>query len=341
LDHYELNSLSDGEFQLLTIYALIDLFDEDNTLYLLDEMDSHLYFENVRKLWSTFSDIKGKLITTTHSADSIIQNDFSSLKLVQNGKVESDTIANSVLERLEALSSGENYKYYLAGKVNYLVLVEDFSDWFIFRELARKKVENFNEDLIQNIHYIKCSSGYHHAGEIFGNTKLNWIEKFKESNTTHLTKSIYLICDRDNLSIEDVRDTGLVQNAKNIDRNNQIQLSENGKHAYLMSWRRREIENYLLSYTMLDNHGLLEAMNDRLGRINQLRTDDPADNNQVRNLDVKKIIQPLYQKDNISELDTSARGIDFDKLKNIIDEIPASEISEDIENLYNFIVQKS
>ncbi len=341
LDHYELNSLSDGEFQLLTIYALIDLFDEDNTLYLLDEMDSHLYFENVRKLWNTFSDIDGKLITTTHSADSIIQNDFSSLKLVQNGRIESNTIANNVLERLEALSSGENYKYFLAGKVNYIVLIEDFSDWFIFRELARKKVGNFNDELIQNMHYIKCSSGYHHGGELFGNTKLDWVEKFKESNSTHLTKSIYLICDRDNLPVQDVMETGLVRNAKASNRQNRLRLNENGKHAYLMSWRRREIENYLLSYTMLENHGLLERVNDDLGRNYQLRKDDPADNDQVRRLDVKGIIQPLYQKDDIIELDTSERGLDFEKLKTIIDEIPASEISEDIENLYNFIVEKS
>ena len=35
----EFQQLSDGEYQLLSIYALIDLFDEVDTVFLLDEVD--------------------------------------------------------------------------------------------------------------------------------------------------------------------------------------------------------------------------------------------------------------------------------------------------------------
>ena len=49
-NHLELRQLSDGEYQLLSIYALIDLFDDKNTIFLLDEVDSHLHYENIKKL---------------------------------------------------------------------------------------------------------------------------------------------------------------------------------------------------------------------------------------------------------------------------------------------------
>ena len=40
-----LEDLSDGEYQLLFLYALIDLFDKSNTLFLFDEADSHLHYK--------------------------------------------------------------------------------------------------------------------------------------------------------------------------------------------------------------------------------------------------------------------------------------------------------
>ncbi|NMV42278.1 AAA family ATPase, partial [Vibrio parahaemolyticus] len=50
LGNIELDDLSDGEYQLLFLYALIDLFDAPNTLFLFDEADSHLHYKNVEKL---------------------------------------------------------------------------------------------------------------------------------------------------------------------------------------------------------------------------------------------------------------------------------------------------
>lgn len=107
----ELNQLSDGEHQLLAIYSLVDLFDSENTLFLLDEVDSHLYYRNIQKLWNVFGTIDGKVITTTHSADSIILNEFSNIKLVQAGKIEEETVANQILDRLESLSAGGIINY--------------------------------------------------------------------------------------------------------------------------------------------------------------------------------------------------------------------------------------
>jgi hypothetical protein len=50
VEELEFEQLSDGEYQLLSIYALIDLFDSENTIFLFDEIDSHLHFNNINKL---------------------------------------------------------------------------------------------------------------------------------------------------------------------------------------------------------------------------------------------------------------------------------------------------
>ncbi|GAA4032714.1 hypothetical protein GCM10022386_16200 [Flavobacterium cheonhonense] len=340
-DSLELNQLSDGEHQLLAIYAMIDLFDSEKALFLLDEVDSHLYYRNIQKLWDVFGTINGKVITTTHSADSIILNEFSNIKLVEKGKIENDIVANKILDRLESLSAGGNYKLSVAGKVKYLALVEDYFDWFIFTELCKRKVPDFDLNVMQQIHYIKCSSGYQNSSQRFGNSKLDWIESFRREHANPNTKSIFLICDRDNLSPDDVRDNGLVVNSVPAGRTSTISLRGTGnKTAYLMSWKRREIENYLLSYSMLSNYGKLNEINNHLAPINQLIQNNPCDNNDVRNLDVKSMLQPLYLKDGLTLVPNDESGVDYNKLSAIISEIPADEISEDILNVYNFIKGK-
>jgi hypothetical protein len=341
IDGFELDSYSDGEFQLMSIYSIIDLFDQEETLFLFDEIDSHIHFENIKLIWDKIEKIRGKLITTTHSADSIILNKLCDIKLVEQGEFKEEILANQILNRLEALSAGGNYKLSVAGKVENLVLVEDYFDWFIFIELCKKKIPDFDPRIQQKIQYIKCSSGFDSYAEKFGNFKLDWVESFKKQNTNPKTKNIFLICDKDNLATADVLNTGLVTNSTATGRRNQVFLSKNKKKvAYLMSLKRREIENYLLSYTMLNNHSKLIDINNSIALVNQLAQGDSGDNDGVRNLDVKSIIQPLYLKDNLDEISTTERGVDFNKLSNLISEIPVNEISEDITNIYNFILSK-
>jgi AAA15 family ATPase/GTPase len=341
IDGFELDSYSDGEFQLMSIYSIIDLFDQEETLFLFDEIDSHIHFENIKLIWDKIEKIRGKLITTTHSADSIILNKLCNIKLVEQGEFKEEILANQILNRLEALSAGGNYKLSVAGKVENLVLVEDYFDWFIFIELCKKKIPDFDPRIQQKIQYIKCSSGFDSYAEKFGNFKLDWVESFKKQNTNPKTKNIFLICDKDNLATADVLNTGLVTNSTATGRRNQVFLSKNKKKvAYLMSLKRREIENYLLSYTMLNNHSKLIDINNSIALVNQLAQGDSGDNDGVRNLDVKSIIQPLYLKDNLDEISTTERGVDFNKLSNLISEIPVNEISEDITNIYNFILSK-
>lgn len=192
---------------------------------------------------------------------------------------------------------------------------------------------------MQQIHYIKCSAGFNSYADRFGNSKLDWVDSFKKHHKEPFTKSIFLICDRDNLSVNDVLDNGLVTDSEATGRRKRIQLKGN-KYAYLMSWKRREIENYLLSHTMLSAHGKLEEINQNIAPVNQLQEGNPGDNDDVRNLDVKTMLQPLYLKDGLAFVPTDESGVDYNKLSAIIAEIPENEISNDIVNIYNFIKGK-
>lgn len=83
----------------------------------------------------------------------------------------------------------------------------------------------------------------------------------------------------------------------------------------------------------MTHHGVLAEINGdgELGPAFHLAENDPADNEGIRRLAVKKTINPLIN---------GADGQCTVKLENYIDLIPPEEISEDIENMYNFIVSK-
>ena len=102
---------------------------------------------------------------------------------------------------------------------------------------------------------------------------------------------------------------------------------------YLLAWKRREIKNYLLSYTALAHHNLLGQINNGdIAQRNHLQPNNPGDNDDIRRLNVKDIINPL--------INTDGEGLDPVKLQAYIDLIPPEEISEDITNMYNFIIGK-
>lgn len=102
---------------------------------------------------------------------------------------------------------------------------------------------------------------------------------------------------------------------------------------FLLAWRRREIENYLLSFTALNHFDLTDAINsDRLAQGYHLRDGDPGDNDGIRMLDVKLIINPL--------IETLGIGKDPTKIDFYVAKMKPEEISIDITNMYNFIIGK-
>ncbi|WP_276974577.1 hypothetical protein, partial [Flavobacterium filum] len=171
----------------------------------------------------------------------------------------------------------------------------------------------------------------------FGNSKVDWVERFIDVNSkANSTKNIFLICDRDYLAITDLNGCR-VKSAEG--RPNNYTLPNNGT-AYLLSWKRREIENYLLSYTLLRKNGILTKVNDNFGTSMKIKKDEFNDNEQVMNFDCKKILQPLYLRDGQKIASSNESWVDYEKLSDLIDLIPRSEISPNIGEMYTFLKNK-
>lgn len=335
----EFEQLSDGEYQLLAIYALIDLFDGENTIFLFDEIDSHLHYSNIKKLWALLKTTSGKIITTTHITESIVLNDIKSIKVVEKGKLDEDVIINKILLRLENLTSNHNYHYKLASKLKHIALVENYTDWFIFRELCKIKIADFSDEIFNKVQYINCSAGYETRTEDFGNGKLKWYANYKEN--IHIDdnniKNLFMICDRDNMPIGDIKTIDERRGYKIGDHvlvnNSNLEHYRNLK-PYLLSWRRKQIENYLLSKTMLEEKGILQSINDELPVRGHLQENNAMDIESIQNVEIKNKIKVLYS--NIGD----TYGICYDTLKETISLIPSDEISEDIVSMYEFIKNK-
>ncbi len=335
LRNIELDDLSDGEYQLLFLYALIDLFDAPNTLFLLDEADSHLHYKNVEKLWSLLHSIQGHAITTTHLLDSISakENRIEHLKVVEKGRINEDNKIKQLISRLSVLSRAKSVEFEVCGKLPNIALLDHYNDWIIFTKLAARA--DLDITRLFPVHAMKKSSSYATASDTFGKVKIDWLHGLSKIESSLVTTKVFLICDRDEATIEWNENDGVQVNSRTysdllaaIKWPRGIDVS-----TYLLAWKRREIKNYLLSYTALSHYGVLDQINngDR-AQNNHLAPNEPCDNNDIRRLDAKDVIDPL--------INTEGLGLDPDKLQAYIDLIPREEISEDITNMYNFIIGK-
>ncbi|CAJ1817524.1 AAA family ATPase [Aeromonas veronii] len=334
-DNIELDQLSDGEYQLLFLYALIDLFDAPNTLFLFDEPDSHLHYKNVEKLWSLLHSIQGHAITTTHLLDSISakENRIEHLKVVEHGRINEDNKIKQLINRLSVLSRAKSVEFEVCGKLPNIALLDDYNDWIIFTKLVSRV--GLDVSRLSTVHAMKKSSSYATANETFGKGKIDWLHGLSNIESPLITTKIFMICDRDEATLDWNVANGVQVNGQVYrDLLSAIRWPQGMRVTpYLLAWKRREIKNYLLSYTALSHHNaLVQFNNGDIAHRNHLQLNDPGDNDDVRRFNAKSVIDPLINTQNI--------GLDIDKLQLYIDLIPPSEISEDITNMYNFIIGK-
>lgn len=323
----ELNDLSDGEYQLLSIYAIFDLFDSDRSVFLLDEIDTHIHYSLIKKIWQLLKAAKGTVITSTHILDSVLNTNFSGIKYVKSGAFSDNYILSEIISRIDDLSSRNEFQFSIAAKAENIVLIDNINDWKAFISFLRIKVPNYHEEKLSDIEVINVSSGRDNDLEQFGNNKIKWIEEFQKANSSKdiSTKNIFMICDRDN---------------SNPEYNSQNPIKVNGyrkpkglqSNVFLLAWQRREIENYFISHTLLSEYGLVGQINDELIGREQLQEGNSMDHKSVKTANVKDSIKQLYC--------INDEGLDVDLRQQIINKIPPSEISEDIENMYNFIASK-
>ncbi|ECG6539958.1 ATP-binding protein [Salmonella enterica subsp. enterica serovar Frintrop] len=331
-NNIELNDISDGEYQVLFLYSLLDLFDSANTLFLLDEVDSHLHFKNIEILWHRLHNINGYAITTTHLLDSITanENSFKNLKIVDKGKIKEDDKIKTIIDRLSILTRIKDVQFEVCCKLENIVLMDDYNDWTIFYALAKKK--GLDVSKLDNLHAIKQSSGYDNLSQKFAQPKLEWIESLLNINSAKKVKRIFMICDKDEAPITYQKD-GVQVNGSEYSKKITMLGNKYKLKIYLLAWQRREIKNYLLSYTALSHHGLIGQVNNGDLPANCfLKGNNSGDNPAISRLNVKPYITKIIDSDGI--------GLDKPKLYPYIDLIPPNEISNDIENMYNFLVEK-
>lgn len=340
-----LEDLSDGEYQLLFLYALVDLFDRENTLFLFDEADSHLHYKNIDHLWTTFNKISGRALTTTHLIDSISKSGLDKLKVIEKGEIKSGEKISYLASRLKELSEINNTQLKAMSIAENIVFMDDEDDWIIFKQLAIRKLAETEEKKAQMISFlnkfivIKQESGFEKDAQVFGHAKIKRLDNFVGYLEGHLhnTKNVYLICDRDEYLLNNIG----TEKCKLLVQNNGTQkFNKNKLTSHLLSWKRREIKHYLVSPTALVN--TVDELNEifDLGRKTGLSEGNPGDydtngkyNDKLASIEsnlVKGLVDP-YVKDEV--------GFCSNKTQDFVNRIPKEEISEDIVEMYNYLVK--
>ncbi|MEQ5556188.1 AAA family ATPase [Providencia rettgeri] len=342
LGNIELDDLSDGEYQLLFLYALIDLFDAPNTLFLFDEADSHLHYKNVEKLWSLLHCIQGHAITTTHLLDSISakENRIEHLKVVEHGRINEDNKIKQLISRLSVLSRAKSVEFEVCGKLPSIAILDDENDWAIFVKLAERKGHDITR--IASINPLKKSSSYTCDDDTLGEVKVNWVKALGSSESQIFTRKIFLICDRDEAN-PNWKPNGVQLAGKTYgELVSSIKWAEGYRvGTFLLAWKRREVKHYLLSFTALSHHNQINTVNnDRLAAGFHLKPNDSGDNDGIRKLSSDIVKTATHRFINNLTGAEHEKGLCMEKLQAYIDLIPPEEISEDITNMYNFIIGK-
>jgi len=105
---FDINSLSEGEKQILNLMLLLEVTKEYKVMFFLDEFDAYLHpnwQRNFTELIRTI-DIRGQVIFTTHSATSLTKLDKEQIFILQEGEVFApnvDTYNRDVSEVMEEI----------------------------------------------------------------------------------------------------------------------------------------------------------------------------------------------------------------------------------------------
>lgn len=372
-NNLELGKLSDGEYQILFLYALIDLFDDGDTVFILDEADSHLHYKNVERFWDVLSNIKGKSLSTTHLLDSIYCVGVDNIRILNKGKIHLPSESGELIDRLSQLSNIKKSEFKALTYHKKIVLIDDLNDWYIFKELYKQSrsaygfPDQYYDQLFDSVAVIKVNSGWNTHNCKFAESKIRWVENFLKfcEGMDIKTESIYLLCDRDNLPLDGIGtdESPLIVQGVKVNGGKKIKTS-------VLAWRRREIKHYLLSKSalgdcvaVLNNHQLpqsaylvekengdylLDNRNGAYQFITEVKSmshestnsdiEVPIYNNYLASLPscfVKSLLSPF-----IEEIEEEPFGFNRVKLTEFIANMKPEEISEDITNMYNFIIGK-
>ena len=251
-----------------------------------------------------------------------------------------------LLEKISKVVNHDKFIYQICSKIDNIVLIDDESDWEIFKELAKIKVGDSVLEILDKIIPIKITSSYNSDFQLFGNEKIEFVKQIKNytTNNSIKLKNIFMICDLDEYPIINVESDHRCKNVPKLKPYlDEIKEFNNGQtKSFLLSWKRREILHYTISYTMIKEYSKLDELKiiaDYINNDNYIGKNFDSDNNvKTAKKDYVKFIKLLMSKDS-GDVDED-NWTDYAKLKEVIGKIPQNEISQDIENMYNFIKNK-
>ncbi|MBK7960661.1 MAG: ATP-binding protein [Bdellovibrionales bacterium] len=343
--------LSDGEYQLLMTYAIIDLFDDPSTVLLLDEMDSHVHQRMIPSLWSRASQAKGCFLTTTHNPTSLKYCDSTRIMALKSGQIVSGR--DYVAELSNIFDNQETTSRVLAlgfRNVPNLVVIDDYQDWLMFLTLAKRKLgERFDQRLEEQIVTHKITSDQittvtsENSKYRFATDVMTYFKKelSPQDQQSKLLKNVVVIFDRDTRDLRGSYTTTL--NLITEDELNTERTRPYGFKTYGISWHRREIENYLLVPSLLtwllgtESVGQIGTTGVNLTVDQLLQAFAGGNEETIATVDCKRFIQKR-----ICNLDANQNlaGFSVTKTKELVDSYPPEEISPYIENLHRFLVGK-
>lgn len=239
-----LSQLSDGEFQLLLISALIDLFDSENSFFILDEVDAHIHPKLIKDVWSSFDNLAGVAVTSTHNMMTISIADFNRIIFLESGQVvNASTKKNKLVETLCGAFFAEPVWKSLLYTIQTIYIIDGECDWEIFKKLCQK--QGFDLDVLEvNSLVVTRSSTTQSANRNdLIKAKEMWVEDFLRSTSKAEVdqgklklKNFVLICDSDTYVVNETQ--------------NQLDFRTRNQDGYKITsiiWNRRTIENYLIS----------------------------------------------------------------------------------------------
>ncbi len=287
-----LQNLSDGEFQILLNSALIDLFDNDDSLFLLDEVDAHIHPTMINKVWSSFDNVEGFVFTTSHNLLTISNSEYNRIVFLEDGTIVSDTAKKvKLVDDICGTLFGAPIWKSLLYTVENLVLIDGLGDWAIFKELMLKTNYNFG-DIENRFLVIERSSGTDHdsrenllkAKKIFVDDMLQVAKKSKIPQSQIKLKNIFLICDSDEY----------VFSGEGLDIRSGIQRKGSIRfNVHSIVWNRRNIESYLISpnarlhYDESSSEGFSWGELSGFGSLNE----NNLNNESIKRVDSKVIVR--------------------------------------------------
>lgn len=347
---FSLRHLSDGEYQLLMTLAILDIFDENDSILIMDEMDSHVHQRLVPELWQTFAASESAVFTTTHNPTSLKYCDLSRVKALRSGQLTSGADMTEELSAIFDCDETANRVLALGfrNKPN-LVILDGYKDWIIFITLMKKKLgadfdPRFESDI--TVYKVSSSQNGRYTGD---NAKAVFATELMRHFQRELTdaqqraknlKKIILVNDRDTSDFSNRY--GIAPDFRVITENPELRIDQNGPHRVNTShvfWHRREIENYLLVPEVLQ--GLADTT--PVGQIGTTATVatvagikaalENHDEETLAMVDCKKFITPL-----ISNLDHSLGadlGFSQVKLVDLVATINPDNISNYLVKMYD------